>query len=780
VTGDRFRWIGRPVRRSEDSRYLRGEASYIADFVLPQMLHAAVVRSPHAHARVVAVRGDPARRVPGVVDVITAADLRGRVQPIPPNAIEGAVVIPVPHPPLAGDRVRYEGEPVAVVVAQSLPAALDGALAVEVDYDPLPAVTDARAARDAGIVLHEPAADNVLLRWSRRGGDPERAFRSAAHVVRQRFHIPRLAGAPLETRGATAAYEAGSDLLTVRCSMQDPHRPLAQLGRALGRPEDRIRIVVPDVGGAFGVKGALPVEIAVIADAAIRLRRPVRWIEDRRENLLGTYQGRGIDADVEMAVDRSGRILAIRARLIADLGAYLLPPTAVPPVTTGMLLTGVYEIPHAAVELTGVATNKVPTGPYRGAGRPEAAYLIERMVDLAAREVGMDPVELRRRNLIPPECFPYRTPLGFTYDSGDYRTVLDRACELIGYASPQPEEGGSRRARPQPAGRLHGRGVALYVERAGSGLWESAAVHVTPAGRTVVRTGSNPHGQGHETTFAQIAAEWLQVDLTDVTVEHGDSAVVPRGVGTFGSRSTTIGGSALVVTLEKIRARVVRLAAHLLEASVDDIAWEDGRLHVRGAPDRFLTLRDVASAAYQPGRVPPGEELGLSAASTFTLPGPVFPFGAYAAAVAVDEDTGEVTVEQLVAVDDAGRIVNPLLAEGQVLGAVAQGLGEALWEAVVYTEDGQAVSSSFAEYALPRAAWLPPMHSVLGETPSPLNPLGAKGIGEAGTIGTPAAVANAVMAALASRGVRHLDFPFTPQKVWQALRAEPRTRPARP
>jgi carbon-monoxide dehydrogenase large subunit len=552
--------------------------------------------------------------------------------------------------------------------------------------------------------------------------------------------------------------------------MQDPHRPLAQLGRALGRPEERIRVIIPDVGGGFGVKGALPVEIAVIADAAIRLRRPIRWIEDRRENLLGTYQGRGMDADVEMALDRSGRILAIRARLIADLGAYLLPPTAVPPITTGMLLTGVYEIPHAAVELTGVATNKVPTGPYRGAGRPEAAYLVERMVDIAARELGMDPVELRRRNLVPPERFPYRTPLGFTYDSGDYRTVLDRACELIGYDSQRPD-GGSLRDRRVHDGRLYGQGVALYVERAGSGLWESAAVHITPAGRAVVRTGSNPHGQGHETTFAQIAAEMLQLDLAEVTVEHGDSAVVPRGVGTFGSRSTTIGGSALVVTVEKIKSRVVHLAAHLLEAAPGDITWEDGRLYVRGAPERSITLRDVAAAAYQPGRVPPGDELGLSASGTFTLPGPVFPFGAYAAAVAVDPDTGEISVERLVAVDDAGRIVNPLLAEGQVVGAVAQGLGEAFWEVVAYTEDGQAVSSSFAEYALPRAASMPPIYSALGETPSPLNPLGAKGIGEAGTIGTPAAVANAVMAALASRGIRHIDLPLIPQKVWQALHA---------
>ena len=764
------KWIGRPLRRLEDPRFIRGEATFVADLVLPRMLHAAAVRSPHAHARVVGVRKASVQDIPGVVDVITAADVQGRVHPVPPNALEGATVASIPHPPLAADRVRYVGQPVAVVVAETGDASLDAAQALEVEYDPLPAVVGAADAVRGEIRLHDALPDNVLSRWVRRGGDPDAAFRSAAHVVRRRFHVPRLAGAPIETRGAVARYDPGTDLLTVWCSTQDTHRPLAQLSRALGRPEDRIRIIVPDVGGAFGVKGGLPVETAVVADAAIRLGRPVRWIEDRRENLLGSYQGRGLEAEMEVALDGAGRILAVRARLTADLGAYLFPSTAMPSITTGLLLTGPYDIPSAAVELIGVATNKVPVGPYRGAGRPEAAYLVERMVELAAHEVGLDPVELRRRNLIPPERFPYTTPLGFTYDSGNYRAALDRACALIDYDAAKLD------GPSLSEGRLRGVGVGLYVERAGSGLWEGAAATVTPAGRVVVRIGSNPHGQGHETTFAQIAADALQVDVADVVVEHGDSAIVPRGVGTFGSRSTTIGGSALLVTLEKIAARVKAIAAHLLEAAPDDIAWADGRLHVRGAPERALMLRDVAAVAYQPGRLPRGAELGLQAAATFALPGPVFPFGAYGARVEVDPETGEIIVRQLVAVDDAGRIVNPLLAEGQVVGAVAQGLGQALWEEVVHLDDGQTISSSFAEYAIPRAASLPVVQSELLETPSPLNPLGAKGIGEAGTIGAPLAVVSAVMDALAVHGIDHLDFPLTPQKVWQALQAAGRAR----
>lgn len=758
-------WVGRPIKRREDLRFLRGQARYVDDITLPGLLHMVVVRSPLAHARLREIRGEAALRSPGVVAVVTAQDLEGRVHPLPVNPAEQARIAPVPHPILARGKVRYVGEPVAAVLAESRPTAVDAAALVEVNYDPLPALVDPHEALEARVLLHEALGDNVLVLWKRAGGDVAEAFHAAARVVRETFHIPRLIAAPIEPRGVVAMYDPGTDLLTLWCSAQDPHRPRAQLSRVLNRPEDRIRLVVPDVGGAFGSKGHLAPEAALAGWLAIEVGRPVKWIEDRRDNMMAAYQGRGLDAGVEMAVDGSGRILGVKAKLIADVGAYLYPPTAVVPVATAMLLTGAYAIGAAEVELVGVATNKVPTGPYRGAGRPEAAYIVEQMVDLVARELRLDPVEVRRRNLIPPDRFPYRTPLGFTYDSGDYGRALTRACTLVEYDRWREEQG---RARVQ--GRLVGIGVAMFVERAGGGLWESATVAVDPGGRVIVRTGSTAHGQGHETTFAQIAADALGVDLHTVVVEQGDSAVVPRGVGTFASRSTTIGGSALVVALDKIRAKATRVAAHLLEAAEEDIAWGDGALYVRGSPARTLTFREVASAAYQPGRLPPQIEMGLEASGHFSLPGPVFPFGAYAAVVEIERETGEVRVLRVVAVDDAGRIINPLLAEGQVIGATVQGLGQALVEEVIYDESGQLLTGTFVDYALLRASQIPPVVSELLETPSPFNPLGAKGIGEAGAIGAPAAVANAIIDALQPLGVRHVGLPLTPEKLWRVVR----------
>lgn len=759
VTG----WIGRRVRRREDPRFLRGLARYVDDIVLPQMAYLAIVRSAAAHATLRRVDLSAASQAPGVLAAVTAADLGGAVWPVPPNAVEGAQVAAVPHPVLATGRVRYVGEPVAAVLATSRAAAADAAALAEIDYETLPAVTDPRQAQRAA-PLHEHLPDNVLLRWHRAQGNVEGAFAAAARIVTQQFHIPRLAAAPIEPRGAVVSYDPGADALTVWCSAQDPHRPLAQLSRALRRPDDHIRVIVPDVGGGFGSKGALPLEVVTASWLAMRTGRPVKWMEDRRDNLAAAYQGRGLDAEMELAVDAAGSILAVRARLVADLGAYLLPPTPIVPVTAAMLLTGTYAIAAASVELIGVATNKVPTGPYRGAGRPEAAYLVERMVDLAAGELQVDPVQLRRHNFIPPDRFPFRTPLGFTYDSGNYIRALDHACGLVEYDRWRAAQTAARRD-----GRLVGIGLAAYVERAGSQLWESAAVSITPAGRVVVRIGSTPNGQGHVTTFSQIAADALQVDLDAITVEQGDSAVVPRGVGTFGSRSTTIGGSALVGALGQIKAKAQQIAAHLLEAAPPDVAWGGGRLQVRGAPDRAVTLAEVAAAAYQPGRLPAGMEMGLTAQHVFRLAGPVFPFGVYAAVVEVDAQTGDVRILKLVAVDDAGRIVNPLLAEGQVTGAAVQGLGQAFLEAVAYGDDGQLLTTTFAEYALARAEHAPEIVSAFLETPSPLNPLGAKGIGEAGSIGTPAALANAVMDALSPLGVRHLDFPLTPRRIWEAI-----------
>ncbi|MDI6771509.1 MAG: xanthine dehydrogenase family protein molybdopterin-binding subunit [bacterium] len=757
-------WVGRPVRRREDPRFLRGQARYLADISLAGMLHLVVVRSPHAHARLLGIRTEAALRSPGVVSVVTAAELAGRVGAYPIGAIEGARAADTPHPLLADGKVRYVGEPVAAVLADSRAAAVDAAELVEAEYDPLPALVDPTEALGSAVLVHEKLGENVVLRWERTGGDVEGAFQAAARVVSGKFDLPRLIAAPIEARGTLASYEPGTDLLTVWCSAQDPHRPLAQLSQILGRPEDRIRLVVPDVGGAFGSKGIIPPEGALAAWLAIRIGRPVRWVEDRRENFLAAYQGRGLRAELEMAVTASGKVLGVRANLISDAGAYLYPATALSPVTAGMLLTGAYAIPAASVKLVGTCTNKAPGGQYRGAGRPEAAYLVERMMDLVAGELEIDPVEVRRRNLIPPESFPYRTPLGFVYDSGNYGRALDRACELVEYDAWRDKQ---RLARAE--GRLLGIGLALYVERAGSQFWESGACSVRPDGRVVVRTGSCSHGQGHETTFAQIAADVLQVDLSAIVVEYGDTAVVPRGVGTFGSRSTAIGGSAVLVAVQKVKAKAGRIAAHLLEAAEADIEWSRGQLRVRGAPGRAISWKQVAASAYQPSRLPPDIEVGLDAVATFRLAGPVFPFGVYAAVVEIDRITGHVHVLRLVAVDDAGTIVNPLLAEGQVIGAVAQGLGQVLSEQAIYDAEGQLLTGTFADYPLLRAHQATEVTSDFLETPSPLNPLGAKGVGEAGTIGTPPAVANAVADALAPLGIRHVDMPLTPEKMWRLV-----------
>jgi carbon-monoxide dehydrogenase large subunit len=533
----------------------------------------------------------------------------------------------------------------------------------------------------------------------------------------------------------------------------------------LRRPEDRLRIIVPEVGGAFGVKGSPAPEVAVVALLAIDLRRPVKWMETRRENFLSCYQARGVEADAELALDAEGRFLALRMRLLADLGAYMYPATTTVPLTAAILVLNTYTTPAADVELIGVATTKPPTGPYRGAGRPEAVYIMERLVDLAAREMGLDPIDLRRRNFIPPDRFPYRTPLGWVYDSGQYALCLDKGLDAIGYDRWRREQEGAR-----SQDRLLGIGVASYVERAGTALWEAAAITVAPDGRVVVRMGSTPHGQGHETTFAQIAADALGISPDVITVEHGDSAVVPRGVGTFGSRSITVGGSALWNAAQKIEAKALRIAAHLLEAAPGDVVRDGGRYAVRGAAARGVTFADVAAAAYQPGRLPRDIELGLDAAATFSLPGPVFPSGAYVAVVEVERETGAVRILALVAVDDAGRVVNPFLAEAQVVGAVAQGIGETLLEEAVFDENGQPLTTTFGEYAMPRAANTPAVHGEFVETLSPYNPLGAKGVGEAGSIAAPPAVANAVMDALAPLGIRHIDLPLRPEKVWRAIR----------
>jgi carbon-monoxide dehydrogenase large subunit len=690
-------FVGRALPRREDERLVRGAGRFLDDIDLPGLAYIAFVRSPYAHARIIAIRGPTAA---------TASSLHARPLPIQP--VPDAQLADAPHPLLAADEARYAGQAVAAVVADSPALAADLVERVEVDYEPLPPTTDPDDSA-------EP-----LMRW-RGGGGVGEAFASAAHVVVTSHVIPRLVAAPIEPRGAIARWH--EDRLTLWTSSQDPHRPRAGLAHVLRLPPESIEVIVPDVGGAFGSKGPVSAEAAVVAVLARQLGRPVKWVEDRSENFLSAYQGRGVQADVELALDDDGRMLALRARILADLGAYLMPATGIPPRTMATLMTGCYAIEHADVEVVGARTNKVPTGPYRGAGRPEAAFVLERTVDAAARQLGIDPVELRRRNLIRE--FPHETPLGFSYDSGDYERCLDLALQLV-----EPTHDPSR---------LVGAGVALYVERA-AGQWESARIAIEERG-IVVSSSASPHGQGHDITFAQVAADRLGVDPSAVTLRFGH----PAGVGTFGSRSTAVAGSAVALAADELLQRAHSVATERLQT---DVTWDRGRFVA--ADGRSLSLADL---------------VGLEASVRFSSE-LVFASGAYAAVVEIERETGRLIVHRIAAVDDAGRIINPLLAEGQVVGGAIQGLGAVLTEELVFDEEGQPRNASFMEYLLLSAAEAPELRTAFVESPSPRNPLGAKGIGEGGTIGMPAAIANAVTDAL---GGRHLDPPFTPEKLWRAL-----------
>ena len=700
------RLIGAPLARREDARVLRGETRYLDDIERPGMVHAAFVRSPYAHAAIRSIAVP--RRAEGLVAVITAADLGPGVRSFPVMEPAGAKVrLDHAHPVLATDEVRYVGQPVALVLAASRALAEDVTELVQVEYEPRPVVTSSRA------------SDQVLMRWTRRTGDVDAAFAAAAHVVAGTYALPRLIAAPMETRGAIAEPTPDGDLLTVWCSAQDTHRPLDQLAHILDRPRHAIRVIVPDVGGAFGSKGTIAPEVAAIAAAALRLGIPVKWTEDRLENLIAASQGRGIEGDVELALDADGRMSGLRARLWSDLGAYLLTTTTVPPHTAGTLITGCYDIPAAEVTVLGAQTHKVPTGPYRGAGRPDAAYMLEALVDAAARQTGIDRIALRRRNLI--RTFPHPTPTGLEYDSGDFERCLDLALELAGP--------GPRWHRPVEPNTLRGTGLALYVERAG-GAFESAEIELRPGGRFAVSSSSSPHGQGHDITFAQIAAERLGAPLDAIELSFGDSATAPAGVGTFGSRSVAMAGSAVALAADRLVARARELAPELEWAA-------------------------LAAVTHPP----------LRAAAEWRSAN-AFSSGAYVADVAIARDTGQLTVERLVAVDDAGTIINPLLVHGQILGGAVQALGECLTEEAIHDTHGQLLTGSLMDYRLLTAAEIPPVITGEVQTPSPLNPLGAKGAGEGGAVGTLPAVANAVAAAL---GGRHVDPPFTAEKLWGLL-----------
>jgi len=755
-------WIGRPLRRREDAPLLAGRGRFVDDLRAPDLTHMVLVRSPHARARVTRLDVGRARKAPGVVAVLTADDL-DTTAPMPVNRMFRDMIVP-PYPLLARDRVDAQGAPVAAVVAESAAAACDAAALVAAGYDALPGVSSATAALAPGAPkIFDEAPGNRSLGQTWRAGDPAAAFAGAARVVELTVHQNLVAGVPLEPRGALAAWDTATEELTLWTSTQNPFRVRTEIARMLGLDEARVRVVAPDVGGGFGVKGGPYREEVLVAWLARRLRRAVKWVSTRHEDLLTTQHSRGASATGALALDADGTIRGLRARIVAPLGAYLSFSASTNPRNHARCLPGAYTIRDVEIEVTGAFTTTPAVGAYRGAGRPEAAFLIERLVDEAARALGLDPAEIRRRNAIPREAFPYRTATDQVYDSGDYQAALDRVLQRADYAGLRRSQAERRRR-----GELMGVGLSLYVEPAALG-WESGLVRMEKTGVVTAITGSSPHGQGHETTFAQVVADHLGVEPDAVAVRHGDTRGAPQATGTSGSRSTALGGGALALAAGDVRERGRRLAATLLEAAVDDVVAVPGGFHVAGAADRGVTWRAVAELAYRWGALPAGVEPGLESTRFFQGPGEVWSAGAFVVAVRIERETGTIVVERLVWADDAGTIVNPLLADGQLEGSLAQAWGQVVMEAVQFDPDGHLLTGTLMDYALPRADDVPVAEILHLHTPSPNNPLGAKGLGEAGTIGLPPAVVNAVVDALAPFGVRHLDMPLTPARIWAKI-----------
>jgi carbon-monoxide dehydrogenase large subunit len=762
--------LGAQVKRKEDPRLITGTSQYVADVLMPGLQHVAFVRSPHAHARVLGINGSAALRRAGVVAVVTGRDLINHTVPLPiatssaEGGGEGVAEVGRQHYALSVDRVRHVGEAVAAVIATSMEAAEDGAADVQVDWEILPAVGDPAAAMaDGAPQLFDDAPKNVEHTQAIKKGDPDAAFARAHRVVKQRMNSQRLSGVPLEPRAVLAAPDPASGGLVVWSTHQAPHVLRGGLAEALRMPQNQIRVIAPEVGGGFGVKfGTYPEDVTVAVLARLR-RVPLRWIETRVEHMTATTHGRAQVTDMEAAVEADGRIIALRMHVTADVGAY--PVLTFIPDLTLMMGVGVYRVENIDLRNTCVFTNTTSVAAYRGAGRPEAAYYLERLIDCVAAELGKPPEEIRRRNFIPPSAFPYAAPTGQNYDSGEYDKALTRALQVARYAERRAEQ---RAQLDRKDRRLLGIGMACYVEMCGFGPYESAMIRVEPSGTVTAFTGTSPHGQGHETTFAQIIADQLGVDFDQVVVRHGDTSITPMGFGTGGSRSLVVGGSAMMRAADKVQEKARRLAASVLEAAFEDVELKDGRYQVKGVPARSLTLAKLASRAYGEG-LPSGLDPGLEATEYFRPPQLVYPFGAHVAVVEVDRDTGRVALLDYVSVDDCGTRISPLLVDGQVHGGIAQGVAQSLWEEMVYDREGQLVTGSLMDYALPRAEDLPSFVTDQTVTASPFNPLGAKGIGEAATIGSTPAVVNAVIDALRPFGVRHLDMPLRAERVWRAM-----------
>jgi carbon-monoxide dehydrogenase large subunit len=767
--------LGAPVRRVEDLRLLRGRGRYTDDHRLADCAHMVLVRSPHAAARIRGIDAAAARAIPGVLAVLTGEDLAalGPLETSVARQLPGGR--PMPRPPyriLPTDAARFVGDPIAAVIAETRAAAKDGAEAVVVDWDPLPAVTDATAALAPGApaVWPDHAPDNLCFLFSL--GDAaavEAGFAKAAHVARLPFRISRVSANPLEPRGAIGVWSEGEGRWTLISGVQIPHKIRSELAaRTLRVPDNQLRLISPDMGGAFGMKGSPTQEHALVLWAARLLDRPVRWVADRTESFLSDFHARDNDSVVELALDAGGTFLALRIRTVANLGAYLAFNTPHSPTNNLGGLAGVYRTPAIAAEVRGAFTNTQPTAPYRGAGRPEATYAIERVIDLAADEMGIDRVDLRRRNLIPREAMPFRTGLVFTYDSGDFAKGMDLALAAADWAGFE-----ARRSEAEARGMLRGIGIANAIEIAAGPFRapneEGAGIRFEPDGGATLLLGSHNHGQGHETAFRQLASSLLGLSFDRVRVVAGDTDLVPHGRGTFGSRSLVVAGTAMTRAAERIIAKGRRIAAHLLEAAEADIAFEGGSFRVAGT-DRELRIEAVAAAAYTPGKLPKGEEMGLAADVVLTPDEATFPNGCHVAEVEIDPETGVVTLARYVVSDDVGTVINPLLLKGQIHGGVAQGVGQVLGEAILYDDAGQMVTASFMDYRMPRASDLPMMTVESNPVPTAANPLGAKGAGEAGTVGALPVIINAIVDALRPLGVRHIDMPATPERVWRAIR----------
>ncbi len=781
-------FIGKSVKRVEDKRFLTGKGRYTDDIKLPGMTHAVIIRSPHAHARILNVNTSKAEALPGVVKIFTGKDV-AELNGVPcgwqVDFKNGDTMKEPPHKLMVADKTRHVGDAVAMIIAETYAIAKDAADMVVVDYDEMKAAINMREAIKPGAPLvHDDVPNNICFDWE-LGSDKaevDAAMAASHHVTTLEFINQRVIPNAIEPRSAIGHYDTANDRYTLYTSSQNPHLiRLLLCAFVLGLPEHRVRVVSPDVGGGFGSKIFHYTEEALVVWASNQIKRPIKWTAERRESFMTDAHGRDHVTKAEMGFDADGKMTALRVKTLANMGAYL--STFAPCVPTwlhGTLLQGLYTTPKVHVDVTAVFTHTTAVDAYRGAGRPEATYLLERLIDTAALEMKMDPAELRYKNFIPAfdgvKQEGYTTQVALQYDSGNYEPVLKRALEMVGYADFRKEQEQARKD-----GRLLGIGFSTYVEACGiapsavvgalgarAGLFESAHVRVQPTGKVSVYTGAHSHGQGHETTFAQIVADKFGIPLEDVILEHGDSDSVAFGMGTYGSRSLAVGGSAIVKSIEKVIEKGTKIAAHLLEAAETDIEFAEGKWTVKGS-DKSVGFGDVSLTAYVPHNYPEGLEPGLDFSSFYDPANFTYPFGAHIAVVEIDKETGKVDLKRFVAVDDVGNVINPMIVDGQIHGGVAQGIGQALFEGAIYDEDGQLVNGTYMDYTMPRADDLPMFEVDRTVTPCPHNPLGVKGAGEAGCIGSTPAVANAVMDALSPYGIFDLEMPLTPERVWTAM-----------